>query len=67
MIDDGLEKVKKKMAGGNAVQRVHELPPVCRIMALAGFAVAERVVKMWFGPEADFLEVTFEQKPVVFP
>jgi uncharacterized protein YuzE len=25
--------------------------------------MAERIVKMWFGPEADFLEVVFEQKP----
>jgi uncharacterized protein YuzE len=28
--------------------------------------MAERVVKMWFDPEADFLEVTFEQKPGYF-
>jgi uncharacterized protein YuzE len=26
-------------------------------------AMAERIVKMWFDPEADFLEVVFEQKP----
>jgi uncharacterized protein YuzE len=25
--------------------------------------MAERSVKMWFDPEADFLEVVFEQKP----
>jgi uncharacterized protein YuzE len=25
--------------------------------------MAERIVKMWFDPEADFLEVVFEQKP----
>ena len=25
--------------------------------------MAERIVKMWFDPEADFLEVAFEQKP----
>jgi uncharacterized protein YuzE len=25
--------------------------------------MAERIVKMWFDPEADFLEVIFEQKP----
>ncbi len=25
--------------------------------------MADRIVKMWFDPEADFLEVTFEQKP----
>lgn len=25
--------------------------------------MADKVVKMWFDPEADFLEVTFEQKP----
>ena len=24
--------------------------------------MAEKIVKMWFDPEADFLEVTFEQK-----
>lgn len=28
--------------------------------------MAEKVVKMWFDPEADFLEVTFEQKPGYF-
>jgi len=28
--------------------------------------VAEKVVKMWFDPEADFLEVIFEQKPGYF-
>ena len=28
--------------------------------------MAERVVKMWFDPEADFLEVTFEQKAGYF-
>jgi uncharacterized protein YuzE len=26
-------------------------------------SMAERIVKMWFDPEADFLEVVFEQKP----
>ena len=26
-------------------------------------SVAERTVKMWFDPEADFLEVVFEEKP----
>jgi uncharacterized protein YuzE len=25
--------------------------------------MAEKVVKMWYDPEADFLEVTFEQRP----
>ncbi len=25
--------------------------------------MAERIVKMWFDPEADFLEVIFDQKP----
>ncbi len=25
--------------------------------------MAERIVKMWFDPEADFLEVILEQKP----
>jgi hypothetical protein len=25
--------------------------------------MADRIVKMWFDPEADFLEVTFVQKP----
>jgi uncharacterized protein YuzE len=25
--------------------------------------MAERIVKMWFDPEADCLEVVFEQKP----
>lgn len=25
--------------------------------------MAERIVKLWFDPEADFLEVIFEQKP----
>lgn len=25
--------------------------------------MAERIVKMWVDPEADFLEVTFERKP----
>ena len=25
--------------------------------------MAARIVKMWFDPEADFLEVTFEQRP----
>jgi uncharacterized protein YuzE len=25
--------------------------------------MAERIVKMWFDPEGDFLEVVFEQKP----
>ena len=25
--------------------------------------MANRTVKVWFDPEADFLEVTFEQKP----
>jgi len=25
--------------------------------------MAERIVKMWLDPEADFLEVTFENKP----
>jgi uncharacterized protein YuzE len=28
--------------------------------------MAERVLKMWFDPEADFLEVIFEQKPGYF-
>jgi len=28
--------------------------------------MAGKVVKMWFDPEADFLEVTFEQKPGYF-
>ncbi len=25
--------------------------------------MAERIVKLWFDPEADFLEVIFDQKP----
>jgi uncharacterized protein YuzE len=28
--------------------------------------MAEKTVKMWFDPEADFLEVTFEQKAGYF-
>ncbi|MGO8735588.1 MAG: DUF2283 domain-containing protein [Terriglobia bacterium] len=28
--------------------------------------MAERIVKMWFDPEADFLEVVFDQKPGYF-
>jgi uncharacterized protein YuzE len=28
--------------------------------------MAQRTVKMWFDPEADFLEVTFEQKAGYF-
>ena len=28
--------------------------------------MADKVVKMWFDPEADFLEVIFEQKPGYF-
>jgi uncharacterized protein YuzE len=28
--------------------------------------MADKVVKMWFDPEADFLEVTFEQRPGYF-
>ena len=28
--------------------------------------MATKTVKMWFDPEADFLEVTFEQKPGFF-
>lgn len=28
--------------------------------------MAERTVKVWFDPEADFLEVTFDQKPGYF-
>ena len=28
--------------------------------------MASKTVKMWFDPEADFLEVTFEQKPGFF-
>jgi uncharacterized protein YuzE len=28
--------------------------------------MAGKVVKMWFDPEADFLEVIFEQKPGYF-
>jgi uncharacterized protein YuzE len=28
--------------------------------------MAGKVVKMWFDPEADFLEVTFDQKPGYF-
>ena len=28
--------------------------------------MANKVVKMWFDPEADFLEVTFEQTPGYF-
>ncbi|MGH9455313.1 MAG: DUF2283 domain-containing protein [Terriglobia bacterium] len=28
--------------------------------------MAEKVIKMWFDPEADFLEVTFETKPGYF-
>jgi hypothetical protein len=28
--------------------------------------MAGKVVKMWFDPEADFLEVTFEQKTGYF-
>ncbi|HEV2417587.1 MAG TPA: DUF2283 domain-containing protein [Terriglobia bacterium] len=28
--------------------------------------MAEKVLKMWFDPEADFLEVTFEKKPGYF-
>ena len=29
--------------------------------------MAERTVKMWFDPEADFLEVVFDQKPGYSP
>ncbi|MGD0695037.1 MAG: DUF2283 domain-containing protein [Terriglobia bacterium] len=28
--------------------------------------MAQRTVRMWFDPEGDFLEVTFEQKPGYF-
>lgn len=28
--------------------------------------MATKTVKMWFDPEADFLEVTFEEKPGYF-
>ncbi len=28
--------------------------------------MAAKTVKMWFDPEADFLEVTFEQRPGFF-
>jgi uncharacterized protein YuzE len=28
--------------------------------------MAAKTMKMWFDPEADFLEVTFEQKPGFF-
>lgn len=28
--------------------------------------MAERTIKVWFDPEADFLEVMFEQKPGYF-
>ena len=28
--------------------------------------MAEKTVKLWLDPEADFLEVTFEQKPGYF-
>lgn len=28
--------------------------------------MAAKTIKMWFDPEADFLEVTFEQKPGFF-
>jgi uncharacterized protein YuzE len=28
--------------------------------------MAAKTLKMWFDPEADFLEVTFEQKPGFF-
>jgi len=28
--------------------------------------MAEKVVKIWFDPEGDFLEVTFDQKPGYF-
>ena len=28
--------------------------------------MAAKTLKMWFDPEADFLEVTFEQKPGYF-
>lgn len=28
--------------------------------------MAEKVLKMWFDPKADFLEVTFEKKPGYF-
>jgi uncharacterized protein YuzE len=28
--------------------------------------MAERIVRMWFDPEADFLEVTLESKPGYF-
>ncbi len=28
--------------------------------------MAAKTLKVWFDPEADFLEVTFEQKPVFF-
>ncbi len=28
--------------------------------------MAERIVKTWFDPEADFLEVVFDQKPGYF-
>ncbi len=28
--------------------------------------MAAKTVKMWFDPEADFLEVTFDQKPGFF-
>ena len=27
--------------------------------------MAERIVKMWFDPEADFLEVTFERSRAI--
>ncbi|HEV2498885.1 MAG TPA: DUF2283 domain-containing protein [Terriglobia bacterium] len=28
--------------------------------------MAERILKMWFDPEGDYLEVTFEKKPGYF-
>ncbi len=28
--------------------------------------MADKIIKMWFDPEADFLEVIFEQKPGYF-
>jgi uncharacterized protein YuzE len=28
--------------------------------------MAEKILKVWFDPEADFLEVTFDQKPGYF-
>ena len=53
----------RKERGEGRVPREHAADGSCEERCPG---IAERIVKMWFDPEADFLEVTFDQKPGYF-